>query len=178
MFRSWLPIFTLVALSVLPSCSTPRVDPARARAVGSESSSRTFATLWPRRLPPGTPSFHVKQGDPPADEGIFNRCRIFKAGVVKDGVALFVASRRQFPIEESKEPFTLTVADAGEDRVMELKTANHRVTLAVARRAKSDRPRGLVIYLASIMLISDEEKAFIRQLQKRDWNVIAITPLH
>ena len=173
---SWLSIFALVAFCVFPSCSPPRVDPARARAVSSGNPPGTFATLWPRRLPPGTPSYRVKQGAPPVDEGTFKSCRIFKAGAVKDGVALFVASRRQFPIEESEEPFTLTVADAGKDRVLEIQTADHRVTLAVARRAKSDRPRGLVIYLASIMLISDEEKAFIRQLQKRGWNVIAITP--
>jgi|TARA_B100001964_G_scaffold240111_1_gene309198 fermentation-respiration switch protein FrsA (DUF1100 family) len=175
-FRSWLPPLALIALLVLPSCSAPRVDPALARVVNPDKPPKASVGLWPRRLPPGIPSYIVKQGEPPVDEGTFKSCRVFKAGAVKDGVALFVASRRQFPVKERRAPFTLTVADAGEDHVLELRARDHRVTLAVLRRAKSDHPRGLIIYLTSIMLISEEEKAFIRQLQKRGWNVAAITP--
>jgi len=175
-FRCWPPFLLLGALSVLSSCSAPRVDPAQARAIGPGNAPGTVSPSWPRRLPPGNPSYEVKQGEPPRDEGTFKHCRIFKAGEVKGGMALFAASRRQFPLEEGTEPFTLTVADPREDRVVEIGTVDHRVTLAVARRARAERPRGLVIYLTSIMLISDDEKAFIRQLQKRGWNVIAITP--
>ena len=177
MFRSWLPPLALFALLVLPSCSVPRIDPAQpARAVPIGHKPKPSAGVWPRRLSPTKPSYVVKQGAPPSDEGNFVNCRIFKAGEVKDGMALFVTSRRQFPIEPRDEPFTLTVADEVEDRIVELNTEHHRVTLAVVRRAKTKKPRGLVIYLASIMLISDEEKAFIRKLQKRGWNVAAITP--
>jgi hypothetical protein len=169
--------FLLVPLLVLPSCTVPRIDPAQpTKAIKVDDKPMRSAGIWPRRLPPNEPSFQVKQGEPPVDEGTFMHCRIYKAGKVRDGLALFLASRRQIPIKERETPFTLTVAHKNEDQVIELDTENHRITLAVIRAAKTKKPRGLVLYLASIMLISNEEKAFIRKLQQRGWNVAAITP--
>ncbi len=122
------------------------------------------------------PSCLVKQGEAPLDEGIFKNCRVLKAGPVRDGFALVVASQRQTPVREQEHPFVLTVSHDGDENIFELKTSDHRISLVVVRAAHGARPRGLAIYLASIMLISREEQAFIRCLQRRGWNVVAITP--
>jgi fermentation-respiration switch protein FrsA (DUF1100 family) len=118
----------------------------------------------------------LKRGSQPVDEGVFGHCRIYKAGEVKDGMALVVAGRRSKPIAEDERPFELTVVGKGETVEIGLKTTDHRISLAVARAARTAEPRGLVLYLSSIMLISKEERAFIKTLQKRGWNVAAITP--
>jgi dienelactone hydrolase len=176
--RPWLLSIALTGcVLATASCTVRKIDPANpARGVTLGSVHSPSSGLWPRRLRPTKPSFVVKQGKPPVDEGNFMNCRVLKAGDVKDGVALIVASRRRIPIQERDEPFTLTVIGRGEDQEIELKTKDHRITLAVVRAAKTKKPRGLVLYLASIMLISNEEKAFIRKLQQRGWNVAAITP--
>lgn len=176
--RPWLLSIALTGcVLATASCTVRKIDPANpARGVKLGSVHSPSSGLWPRRLRPTKPSFVVKQGKPPVDEGNFMNCRVLKAGDVKDGVALIVASRRRTPIKERDEPFTLTVIGRGEDQEIELNTKDHRITLAVVRAAKTKKSRGLVIYLASIMLISDEEKSFIRKLQKRGWNVAAITP--
>ena len=176
-FHFWLLPFPLLAAIALTSCAFPRVEPAQtARTINPDIVPRAAPALWPSRMPATPPSYLVKQGEAPLDMGTFKNCRVFKAGAVKDGMALFVASRRQFPVKERKDPFTLTVSHNGEDKIVELRTRDHRITLAVVRPAKTDRPRGLAIYLASIMLISREEKAFMHRLQQRGWNVVAITP--
>ncbi len=175
-FRFW-PLPPAAALVwALASCSIPQVDPAdpaRTLAVGARSGTNQ---IWPQRPQPTFPPFEVKRGEPPVDQGVFKNCRVFKAGDLKDGVALFLAGRRWDPIADQDEPFELTVVGRGMTHEIKLLTKEHRITLAVARAAKTEKPRGLVLYLASIMLISDEEKSFIRSLQARGWNVAAITP--
>jgi dienelactone hydrolase len=176
--RFWLtPLFWAVAALVISSCSVRRVDaedPARRITLGERH--RVSTAIWPQRPHPDESTFKVNRGTPPIDEGIFKNCRVYKAGEVRDGMALILAGRRWQPIVKQETPFHLTVVGRGGTNEIELKSEDHRITLAVVRAAKTAAPRGLVLYLSSINLISREEKAFIKKLQERGWNVAAITP--
>lgn len=164
-------------LLAVPSCMI-RVDPARARLaeMTAPANPAQQVSLWPGRPVPTAPSFSTKRGDPPVDQGVYGHCRVYNAGEVKDGIALILSSQRPKPIEQDDEPFELTVVGREGTNKVALSTKNHRLSLSVVRAAHSATPKGLIIYLSSIMMISEEEKSFIQKLQEHGWNVAAITP--
>lgn len=169
----------LVILLILPglsSCLVRTVDPARITSAAPSADFRVSATIWPPRPRPTGPTYTVKQGRAPVDAGVFGNCRLYEAGNIRDGIALLVAGSRFEPVPEEDEPFGLTVLDPEQTNEIDFEIHDHRITLAVVRSAKGKQTRGLVLYLSSIMLISEDERAFLRKLQRRGWNVVALTP--
>jgi hypothetical protein len=137
-------VLAMIAAAALPgitSCSAPRIDPPSPARQAAAWNAPISPAIWPQRLHPTEPAFEVKRGKEPVDEGTFGNCRIYKAGEVKDGIALFVAGRRFTPVREDDKPFQLTVLAKGGTNEIDLKTRDHRITLAVARAAKTAKPR-------------------------------------